>query len=177
MNYSEKQKVFSTSTYSVNSECAIPLHVFLFDKSDCTWIGIWTHCVDAIGFANNMRNIKWLGCCVWDVAGKALRYMMLLAVTIGVDCVAVFIWMKILFMTEKLQGPINHQTKISHDAAIVFVCIMLPSYHSYISITFLLLLVLYLSWLLWFRRGCKSITLHSITLYLYGHYQLPIENL
>jgi hypothetical protein len=36
---------------------------------------------------------------------------MLLAVTIGFECVAVFIWMKILFMTEKLQGPINHQKK------------------------------------------------------------------
>ena len=35
--------------------------------------------------------------------------MMLLAFTVGFDCVAVFIWMKILFMTEKLQGPINHQ--------------------------------------------------------------------
>jgi len=42
--------------------------------------------------------------------------MMLLAVTIGFDCVAVFIWMKILFMLEKLHGPINHQ-ECSHDAA------------------------------------------------------------
>ena len=100
--------------------------------------------------------------------------MMLLAVTIAVT---------IVYLDEDFvhdgEATRTHKPskKISHDAAIVFVCIMLPSYHSYISITFLLLLVLYLSWLLWFRRGCKSITLHSITLYLYGHYQLPIENL
>ena len=42
--------------------------------------------------------------------------MMLLAVMVGLDFVAVSIWMMFLFMLEKLHGPLDHQ-ECSHDAA------------------------------------------------------------
>ena len=50
------------------------------------------------------------------LVSTVLWYIMLLAVTVGLDFVAVSIWMMILFMLEKLHGPLNHQ-ECSHDAA------------------------------------------------------------